>query len=1455
MCKVIKLTCYTIYKDAITTTLEDAIKATPAGKTSLYIYSTVYDALTTEDIQASFRAIRPTINHINIDGLCCDLEGRLRPYRYNEIKEIYSALPSTITSLSFDVRLPRDVNERIAIFSLIPAHVSAIRFGELHVVNDDNIGVLIDVLKNLPRTIKRVYFDGRSLGRYSATGLKRLFQALPEGLLELDLRWCNLDLLNANDLAEAFSGLPNNITMLELSRDEFDDRTSSENQLIFQALPLSVMTSVNSECSSTLNLLLIQSLKTFLDDVKAGHTSEAILMSEIQVQAIHLRQKSLPDDKKNRIRKKLQSLELKKQLLSYINGPVNASYDFLAEWFQSESCAIENKQLLAVWSLYLSLKTQFSGHTDPINLIALAELDFDKPKRFCAFLLWAMNEDEVQNSGILQHFFAYHLSYLGHTDTALHEVYRILNQLSKTPVIKQLLAYANSTHSGVRGAAVNYPLRSEAGLPTWQSSNLAGGNFEHHSELVEGRGELPGLPSPTFPENPDDIVKLYRWFGIDMLKRLDSQRGAHCKAFNSIWMSDEGEALRQALPDFILRGEISLESGVGWLNDIVNAANETQTDMSTLIATNPFYLYTICSASSVIHQLSSDQREQSILALQRKVSESGVNSPSIILWISLYVCLKRSNGYSPIQLMEMNEFILNQMFRFTSSLPDDLYSAVQENLDISEDFMLNKLNQFKQELMASFTIDNFEACSFKWSELRARVYTLLDLCPQLHHNSRYPANIYELKAFYIEEVWRQSRDRFDLKAVLKNMDAFDENQDDINKRMVLEGLLFTQEPALQAILIQHLENHHIDWINEKFGDELFLIEKSILRKNKNLIIHILNCLAGDVPSQEAASATFHHQSKAIVYLVDLYNGGLDIRTAVSSTLLAMIDIGQLNIVKHLVHLSATTKPNRAMVSMALTSAKENQNWNIVKYLFSLTGDNRPHRQAVLDVVECALEEKNWDIATYWLGLTGDNGPTRAEASELLTSMAKIGEAFIIPHLLRLTGDCQLNREHIAEALCQAAITGQLHIVTLFVELTGDSKPNCDDISAALSLAIAGYKREVFTYLLGLTGDNKPTRRAVSNALCCAVAAVDTMDILNQLVHLSGDNKLSLEEVYSSLCLTAQLGQWNIVALLIKFPGVEQFFYNVDDNTLVGVLSHAAAAGQLDILVHLIHLSGENDTTKRNVGYVFCCAAEAGQLDVVHCLLHLTGYNKLRINQIYGACFFCKSETATYLRNFLKTMPVDDFVVAYHENPNTLKCFDLSIAKTLFTASKLPGSAYRYLSDSAKNDPEIILAVYNENPNLLLPGLGRKWMNIFNTIDDMRIYGEYLLEIDAEKGDECIELAANLTAQAFEMVKNKHDTRLLGQSAQTFANILISKNEEMGTYRMKVDTLILNIIIAVISLPVLCLPILIKLLHSYHNEDRFLFFGQSNKTTREEKLECIRANLDAVEQEYGLPGPT
>ncbi len=932
------------------------------------------------------------------------------------------------------------------------------------------------------------------------------------------------------------------------------------------------------------SISLIQSLKTCLDKAGGNPKLADEIMRNIQSRKLDIPKPGLTEDEKNKIRNEIHELTTQIELLEwYAKQSGSPSYELLAEWFQSSDCKMEDKQLLAVFSLYESLKTQFSDQANLTSLIPLSSLHFDNPERFCAFLLWILessnNAAAITDSGILHHFIQFHSPYLSVPTNQLNVVYHLLNQID-TPSVSQLLDYANNHYSGIRGLALNQKVPVNGATPAgFKSSNLSGGTFEHPTQLLLIEDPPPRMPSIMFSGSADSIVKFYRWFGIDMLTFIDVRQPAQRQVFKHLLASAEGDALRQKLPSHILISGIPVEKVKLWLEVIAEEAQESKRDIGALISTHPFYTYMLSYGSTTTLPLSPEVLQPSILALQQAVGKASVNETSVILWADLYQYLKRVSPASPSgtpdgNILAISEFILNQFSRFTSEPSDEVLSALR-SMNISNQHIENRLKLFKQELI---TMDSgtFESLKDKWGDLRASVYNLLHVCPELRDSRYYPADIYALKAFYIEQVWRRWDKSLNVLEILQSMSSFDDEL--TQKRTVLEALLYTQEPALQDILINHLNNQHILWGNESFGDDMSMLEKAIRYDNPALLMRILSSSGDNMPNQKT----------------------------VSDALNSAADAGKWVIVSQILNLTEDNKPNQEAVSAALNRAVYSDELSIVSQILDLIiKDNKPNQKAVSDALNVAASAGKLNIVTHILDLTKDNKPNQKAVSDALNAAASAGELNIVTHILNLTKDNKPNQKAVSDALNAAASAGKLNIVTHILDLTGDNKPNQEAVSAALKEAARAHNWDIITQILKLNEDNKPNQKAVSDALHSAVYSGKWV-IVSQILNLTEDNKPNQEAVSAALKSAVDDRNWNIVTQILKLTVTGD--NKLNEQAVSAALSVAGNFHKWDIVKQILKLTKDINPNQMALFDALNSAANDREWDIVKQILDLTGDN-------------------------------------------------------------------------------------------------------------------------------------------------------------------------------------------------------------------------------------------------------
>lgn len=822
----------------------------------------------------------------------------------------------------------------------------------------------------------------------------------------------------------------------------------------------------------TLNrvLSLITSLKICLDDVFAGRYAVADIERELQCHALTLRRGDLSTSVIDDTRRKLHELNIKKSLLQwFLTHTEQPSYALLANWFQSADCSLEDKTVYAVCSLYQSLKTQFSSQFNPFHVLALGELDFDNPERFCAFLIWMLEGDAsvtaILDSGLLHLFFAFQFPYFAQDNNPLHVVYRILNQLGDTPSIKNLLNDANHHYSGVRGAKLN----SKASSTTlWESSNLTGGEFKHRRRLTAGTKLFQALPAPRFSDNTDDMVNLYQWFGIGMLKFFDMTCSSNRDAFKSLLLSKEGDAIQQALPALMLSGEIPLHKARLWLSSIADEVNRETISLEKWIVAQPFYVYVFSRNVIAINGINRSLIQTSIQSLLQSIEKAPLNSPAVILLVDLYVRLKADRHLSELLLL-LNQFILTQVMRYTCRLPDEVYNAVRM-VNIDERYVIDRVTLFRESLLEAFDREMIEPLQFKWQENRVQLYNLLDICPELCARSQYPFDSYQLKAFYIEQMWRVTTESFDLSAVLKMVASQDVDESlNLTKRILLETLLFTKANPLQTILIQYLEEAQVQWMREKFGDDKGPLEKSICADNQALAKRLL-CHADALDQED--------------------------------------------------------------VSRSLVHATMHAQWDIVAPLLTIKGDNQPSQKSVRDAFPRLAACGKFDLLMYLLEHAKGNLFNHPEIiSAGLTSAASVGQLEVVKHLLGVLVYNQYKNMVIQNTICKAAKNGHLSVVTYLLSLGNDDTLICRWVSAALSDAAYGGQLDTVIYLLGLGDVIKPSLQSISASLSCA-AASGSWDVVVYLAALTGQVTFQVKHVRSALFHAAVAEQWPIFIRLL-----------------------------------------------------------------------------------------------------------------------------------------------------------------------------------------------------------------------------------------------------------------------------------------------------------------------------------
>lgn len=139
---------------------------------------------------------------------------------------------------------------------------------------------------------------------------------------------------------------------------------------------------------------------------------------------------------------------------------------------------------------------------------------------------------------------------------------------------------------------------------------------------------------------------------------------------------------------------------------------------------------------------------------------------------------------------------------------------------------------------------------------------------------------------------------------------------------------------------------------------------------------------------------------------------------------------------------------------------------------------------------------------------------------------------------------------------------------------------------------------------------------------------------------------------------------------------------------------------------------------------------------------------------------------------------------------------------------------------------------------LNPSLSIEQLNILQSIQDMHDYGSRLKQQNEPKGQMIIEHADQLKKTIVDFFEQDLAVQRSTFDAfqHSFMKALHSKDKEMSQYRVSWTTISANIAIALTGIGVV--PILGQLLYSKVTTGRFLFFGQKQTTTSEDKINAI-----------------
>ena len=167
-----------------------------------------------------------------------------------------------------------------------------------------------------------------------------------------------------------------------------------------------------------------------------------------------------------------------------------------------------------------------------------------------------------------------------------------------------------------------------------------------------------------------------------------------------------------------------------------------------------------------------------------------------------------------------------------------------------------------------------------------------------------------------------------------------------------------------------------------------------------------------------------------------------------------------------------------------------------------------------------------------------------------------------------------------------------------------------------------------------------------------------------------------------------------------------------------------------------------------------------------------------------------------------------------------------------------------VEDEASASCQQILPFYdNEDESQVIQklALSKAYRRLLTTIDTMNQYGRRLNTAgETQKGKTLIELSKKLQLKAEKYKLSGLNSENFPAFKQQFSTLLHSEDATLSQYRLALNTIFANILLALTGIGLLLIAG--KLIHSQFTEGRALFFYQKDKTTSENKVLCVEREL-------------
>lgn len=569
-------------------------------------------------------------------------------------------------------------------------------------------------------------------------------------------------------------------------------------------------------------------IKNLADILAKHHFNDVARM--LQVTSLSLRNTS-DDNVVNKLKNQQRLLLIARDFLRDQSITDNdwrqssACFEQLTDWFDSAP-HIENHKQLSMLSWYLQLDRILSSKIQPAHIIVLGAAYFGEPNKFAAFLYWLLENDvsivNIVNSKILHRYFAYHICDI----SVLHQTYALLaNRSQKSGAF---LEQANTIPSQMRGFANH---QHEDGALS--SYNILGGLFAHNDTIeVVNENALKKL---EFHINFEDMhSELFDLFGWELINVLNFKMHSHRSILKALIRSSSRQKILDNLPQYILSGKFSKETGMIILSciasvmPIYNTPNNDNT-LFDLIKSEPFYIHALqnnalnsplfsqLGRNEIIQTLCTDVKYKNMYHLPYLVRLSKSLTEGMCYLLGEYTSVEHS---------QVLEVIFNLLLESGSALFDEDFKLIIPIIPELIPLIRNKMDEYSNNINAAIDAINhgnsdYEALFHLWGSQLSHVNLFKRIDRALSLEYIYPFIIYQLHAKILQDNFascaRENRP-FELKALLEVL-----SEDPGRRLRIMQESLYSDcisESLIEAILDLATELNILEQcIMQSFGDE------------------------------------------------------------------------------------------------------------------------------------------------------------------------------------------------------------------------------------------------------------------------------------------------------------------------------------------------------------------------------------------------------------------------------------------------------------------------------------------------------------------------------------------------------------------------------------------------------------------------------------------------------------